>query len=172
MQAKHLFVRLGAVMLLIVLLTISNIPVAARASADDPVPLGEGSSTALAAQSCQCVTYIKNRYGLTGSIGGSGCAKDMGPYLAARGFRKVSNPQVGAVVIFQPSFGSGINQSCGHVAVIVKVQSVDNNSKWSITVRGANQGGSTFTQYNCTNVSDVSFKSYPKTSTSVSYYVR
>lgn len=117
---------------------------------------------------CQCVQYIKNRYGLKNTAN----AKDMGPILVKSGFRQISEPKVGAVVIFQPAFGSGIDQKYGHIGVIDKVQSVNNNKSWAITVRGANQGGSLFTEYNCNNVSSVGYKSYAKGTSSVSYYMK
>jgi hypothetical protein len=117
---------------------------------------------------CECVRYIVNRYGLKGSAH----AKDMGSVLVKNGFRKVQDPKVGAVVIFQPAFGPGINQKSGHIGVIDKVQSVNNNKSWSITVRGANQGGSLFTDFNCNNVSRVAYKTYTKGIGSVSYYVK
>ena len=122
------------------------------------------------ATTCQCVTYIKNRFGLSGAIGRSGGAKDMGPYLRARGFRQVSAPVVGAVIIFQPAFGTGINQTYGHVGVVASVSTV--NNQWRLTVTGANQGGSLFTSSSCTNVSTQTYKAYSKTTTSVSYWVR
>lgn len=121
---------------------------------------------------CSCVQYVKNRFGLSGAIGGIGAAKDMGPYLQARGFRRVSAPQVGAIVIFQPAFGTGINQTYGHVGVVAAVSSVNNNTQWRVAVTGANQGGSLFTSSNCSNVSTLYYKSYAKTTSSVSYWIR
>jgi len=116
---------------------------------------------------CQCVTFVANYFSLSGATGD---AKDMGSYLSTHGFHQVSAPTPGAVIIFQPSFGSGINQSAGHIGLIASV--VSQGSQWSLTVRGANQGGNLFTQDNCGNVSLVVFRSYPKPSNSVSYWVR
>jgi|GEM_PF-4625739 len=118
------------------------------------------SHDAQAASYCQCVDYVKNRYQLSGSIGGSGGAKDMGPYLRDRGFVQLSTPFVGAVVILKPAFGRGVNATYGHVAVITAVQ--DLGTDWRITIRGANQSGSVWTEYNCTNVSSWQPSSYPK----------
>jgi surface antigen len=147
-------VLLAGLLLTILLTSLSTISVAAPAQGG--------------ARYCQCVEYAKNRFGLSGS---AGRAKDMGSFLKARGFRQISNPQVGAVVIFQPSFGKGIDQGAGHVGVITQVSSVDRDRQWQVTVRGANQGGSLFTEYSCNNVSNVRFKSYPKGSSSISYWI-
>lgn len=131
---------------------------------------GEVESFALAgAQWCQCVKYIQNRYNLRGSDH----AKNMGSVLINNGFRKVSDPRVGAVVIFQPGFfSSGDAAVYGHIGVITGFQSVNSNRSWSLTVRGANEIWTTFTEYNCTNVSQGGYKSFPKGSSLVSYYVR
>jgi len=122
--------------------------------------------------SCQCVDYIKNRYALTGAIGGSGGAKDMGSYLSARGFVRINNPTVGAVVILKPPFGRGVNATAGHVAVITSVS--DLGSDWRITIRGANQNSGSSTEYNCTNVGNWSPSSYPKSfgTTQIEYWTR
>jgi surface antigen len=95
----------------------------------------------------------------------------MGGYLTRNGFRQVSTPSAGAIVIFQPSFGPGI-RAAGHVGVIESVSSVNSNRDWRITVRGANQGVAGSAEHGCSNVSSVRYKAFPKTSTSVSYYVR
>lgn len=125
---------------------------------------------AQAAVWCQCVTYVKNRYGLSGSIGGSGCAADMGPYLANRGFVQVPGPRAGAVAVFSRGFNGQMNSSCGHVGVIQTV--TDLGTSWQVTLRGANQGGSTFTEYNCTNVSNWTLRAYAKTQGGVTYWSR
>lgn len=135
----------------------------------------------LLASRCECVDYIKNRYGLTGSIGVNGGARYMGAYLEARGFVRVSEPQVGAVVVFQPAFGPGINQTYGHVAVITSVISQDN--RWKISVRGARQNEDSLgrpkpdvlvvTENNCNNVNTTSLAAYLKTwgTDRLAYYV-
>ena len=117
---------------------------------------------------CQCVTYIKNRYGLSGSVG---YAKNMGPFLVARGWRQVYSPVAGAIVVFQPAFGLG---SAGHVGVITTVESTNYNRSWHIRVRGSNQIAPYFTDYNCNNVADTWYKSYSKTwgGYYIQYYVR
>lgn len=117
-------------------------------------------SSVQAATPCECVQYIKNRYQLSGSIGGSGGAKDMGAYLRDRGFVQLYSPFVGAVVILKPAFGHGVNATYGHVAVITAVQ--DLGADWRITIKGANQGGTISTEYECTNVSYWQPSSYAK----------
>jgi hypothetical protein len=125
-----------------------------------------------AASSCQCVQYIKNRYQLSGSVGGSGGAKDMGSYLRDRGFVQLNSPSVGAVVILKPSFGRGVDGTYGHVAVITAVQ--DLSSDWRITIKGSNQGSSVWTEYECTNVASWQPSSYPKSfgTDKVEYWTR
>ena len=115
---------------------------------------------------CQCVDYIKHYYGISGSTGN---AKDMGPNLVRYyGFRRIYTPVVGAVVIFQPAFGS-VNAYYGHVGRIVAV--TDLGTYWQVKVRSANYGGSQ-TMSNCTNMNDVVFHKYTKGSSAVSYYRR
>lgn len=126
-----------------------------------------GVTIAEAAADCSCVSYVKNKFGLTESIGN---AKDIGPRLRDLGFRQASNPQVGAVVIFQPSFGPGINQDFGHTGVISEVS--ERRGEWSIVVTGAAQGGESREDAGCSNVSDVRYRSYPQDSSSVSYWVQ
>ena len=124
----------------------------------------------VAARSCACVDYVKNRFNLTGRMAnGSG----MGPVLVANGFVRVSTPRVGEVAVFQPRFGHGI-WSVGHVAVIVQVQTWRwNKSYWLTTFRGANQGYTLHTEYGCNNISDMTIlylKSWGPTY--IAYYTR
>ena len=104
-----------------------------------------------AAGYCQCVDYIKNRYGLKCSAN----AKSMGSCLTSSGFKKLSTPVAGAVIIFQPNYGGGINTTYGHIGVVTKVVYDSKAKSYTLTVRGANQGGSTWTEYNCSNVSEL-----------------
>lgn len=121
-----------------------------------------------AADSCQCVEYVKRRFGLSGAVGN---AKDMEPALAARGFRQVSQPQAGAIAIFQPAFSqyTRVDQTYGHVGVISDFQDLGN--QWKIRILSSNSGGTT-TDYNCKNVNDIWYKPYPKNTTTISYWVR
>ncbi|MGI8551417.1 MAG: CHAP domain-containing protein [Dehalococcoidia bacterium] len=116
---------------------------------------------------CECVEYVKSRFGLTGAAGD---AKDMGPFLQRHGFRKVSAPQTGAVIIIQPAFfHSGSGAIYGHVGVIDGVASVDKGRTWAIAVHGSNQLGSMFNGSNCSNVT-LSAKSILKTSHLATYW--
>lgn len=128
-----------------------------------------GEAQAATTGPCTCVEYVKRYFNLTGSVGN---AKDMGPALVSRGFRKLSGPNEGAVVIFQPSFGQGVDPRYGHVAVIRSFKSVDGGRNWEVQYRGAAQSApSAHTHLGCTNVS-YKTKVYPKRSSSVSYYKR
>lgn len=121
------------------------------------------------ASGCQCVDYIKNRFNLSGNMVN---AKDMGSILIANGFKKITAPQVGAVVVFQPGFGSSFSPN-GHVAVITTAPTLI-GSNWSgLQIESANQPQvGWMTKYNCTNVSDEPIGTYPKSSTYIAYYTR
>lgn len=110
----------------------------------------ESEQKAAKAVWCQCVTYIQNRYGMSCSVN----AKDMGSCLKQKGFNKLSSPRAGAVVIFQPAYSATINQAAGHIGVIKKVSYNSKTKTYTLEVRGANQGGTTFTEYGCNNVSN------------------
>jgi surface antigen len=118
--------------------------------------------SAIAAETCQCVKYIANRYGI--SIPAN--AKDVGPVLARNGFRQVSGPQVGAVVIMQPTF-PGADKTYGHIGVVESLQ-----SGGKISVRGANQLGNKFTENNCNNVTVIGFLSSVTGRSDVSFWVK
>lgn len=121
---------------------------------------------------CQCTTYVANLFGLPSNYPN---AKDWGSsgYLSRAGWKQVSTPSIGDIVVFQPGFGSGIDQTAGHVGIITAVQSVADNLDWQITVEGSNQEtSSVYTKANCTNVSNIPFKAYPKSDTFVSYWTR
>lgn len=159
------------------MVTLRGISTRLRVGAFAVMLAGTGSASTLLAATpaaahspahvCQCVDYIKHVYGLTGAMGN---AKDMGPALQSRGFTRLSSPQVGAVVIFQPSFG-GVNSTYGHVGIIRAVWQTNYGRNWQVTVRAANQGGWQ-TISNCKNVNDVTFHSYTKGSAAVAYYKR
>lgn len=117
---------------------------------------------------CECVEFVKNRFGLNGAAGN---AKDMGPFLAKHGFRRSDAPVVGGVVIFQPgAYKSGEGAIYGHVGLIESIAPAAPNG-WFVGVRGANQTGNRFSDQGC---SDVTFKSYgpfPRSSALVSYWL-
>ena len=107
------------------------------------------ASASAAPHWCECVEYVKNSFGLRGAAGN---AKDMGPFLAARGFRRSATPKVGAVVILQPAFyQTGSGAVYGHAGIIESLAAAGTHA-WFIGVRGANQLGKQFTSASCGNV--------------------
>jgi len=124
------------------------------------------ASPSHAANFCQCVGYVKNRFGITVAVGN---AKDMIHSLPRLGFTRVNSPQAGAVVIMQPSF-RGSDPTYGHVGIVERT-SVRNGSTF-LTVRGSNQGGRWFTESNCYNVALVDFANPVNGRTDVSYWVK
>lgn len=112
---------------------------------------------------CQCVGYVKNRFGLQGAVGD---AKNMIYSLPNLGFRQVSGPQSGAIAVMQPSF-SGADPTYGHVGVVESVQ-----SDGRISLRGANQLGNKFTEYGCNNVTVIGFRTSVNGRSDVSFWVR
>lgn len=83
------------------------------------------------------------------------------PYLQQNDFTKVPAPTLGVVIVFQPATGHGVDTVYGHVGVVQSVQPVTSKTGavtgWLVTVREANQGGKTFTDAGCSNVSDIVF---------------
>lgn len=121
---------------------------------------------------CECTAYVANYFGLPSTYPD---AKNWPGWLPTlgMGWKQVSVPSVGNIVVFQPQFGSGIDQKHGHVGIISSVNSVNNNHNWQITVEGSNQGNSgLYTKDGCTNVNNIPFKSYPQSDTYVSYWTR
>ena len=119
-----------------------------------------------AARSCSCVDYVKSALGLTGAAGN---AKDMGPFLKAKGFKKVSSPVAGAVVIFAPPH-LYVDPNFGHVGIIRQVKA--EGSKWKLLIRSSNLFGQSkyFTSAGCSNVSDTWFTPFAKTASTVTYW--
>ncbi len=117
---------------------------------------------------CECVEYVKSYFGLKGAAGN---AKDMGPYLAAHGFRRVATPVVGAVVILQPGYyRRGEGSVYGHAGVITAVTRLD-RQHWSLSVRSANQLARPQTALGCNNVSIRWFGPLESGSRLVSYWL-
>jgi hypothetical protein len=93
---------------------------------------------------------VKSYFGLRGAAGN---AKDMGPFLAVHGFRRIAAPVPGAVVILQPGFyRAGEGSRYGHAGVITSVARED-TSHWSFTVRSTNQIARSTTALGCNNIS-------------------
>lgn len=130
---------------------------------------GQFTVTAAAAW-CQCTTYVANYFSLPATYPD---AKNWPGWLSGLGWKQVSVPSIGDIVVFQPKFGSGIDQKHGHVGIITSVTSVNKNQDWHITVEGSNQGNSGwYTKDGCTNVNNIPFKSYPKSDAYISYWTR
>ena len=103
------------------------------------------------AVSCQCVQYIRNRFGLSGYYGN---AKDWHSNLIKAGYKVTAYPVYGDIIVFQPSFG-GVDATYGHIAAVVSYE-YSYNTKTKVGTRtlkhrGANTGGSE-TESNCNNV--------------------
>jgi surface antigen len=95
---------------------------------------------------CQCVQYVKNRFGIRTAVGH---AKNMKYSLPRLGFHR-TRPRPGAVVVMQPSF-PGTGPYYGHVGIVSRVL-----SDGTIRVRGANQGGRQ-RESGCRNVNTLHF---------------
>lgn len=102
---------------------------------------------------CQCVAYVKNRYTIVGGVGANGGAKDYGPILtnATNNFTKVTTPQNKDIIVLQPQF-PGADNTYGHIALVGSVTNNANGSK-TLVIYGANQGGTTWAEWCCSNVS-------------------
>ena len=121
------------------------------------VQIASADKASATAPKCSCVNYVKNKYNFRDPVG---YAKNMGPYLKDRGFWKLTTPRPGEIIIMKPAFGHGVDSVAGHVGIIQSV--IDQGSTWKITVRGASQAGSKWTESNCNNVSFWSNIVYPK----------
>lgn len=121
-----------------------------------------------AAVNCSCVVYVQNRYNLAKPWVNS--AKDMGPVLKRNGFRQVTTPQIGAVVVMQPKF-PGANGTHGHVGVIEKLSS-PTPTQWKLKLRQGSSATSGATEYGCKNIQSIEWAAYPKTNTLITYWVK
>ncbi|HLZ70944.1 MAG TPA: CHAP domain-containing protein [Dehalococcoidia bacterium] len=117
---------------------------------------------------CECVEYVKRYFGLRGAAGNAG---DMGPYLAAHGFRPTSKPVAGAVAIVQPGYyRHGEGRIYGHAGVISSAWRED-AKHWSFRLRSANQTAPPGTALGCNNVSVKWFGPFADESRLVSYWL-
>jgi surface antigen len=71
-----------------------------------------------AEQFCQCVRYVKNVLGISQPMGN---AKDMINSLPQHGFRQVSDPQSGDIVVMDSAF-PGADRTYGHVGFVDSIQ--------------------------------------------------
>src|SRR5512136_887127 len=119
MNTKHLTSAIAAVSKKKLLFAGSSVALALGSL--PIIPLTPSPTLAQSAGFCQCVDYVKNRFGLQGAVGD---AKNMIYSLPNLGFRQVSGPQSGAIVVMQPSF-PGLRGTpgaiYGHVGVVQNV---------------------------------------------------
>ncbi len=104
-----------------------------------------------AAGFCQCTQYVYAKKGLTGSYGDAYTWDDSNGVLIRNGYRQVSSPVAGDVVVYDTSRFSPY----GHVGVVDTTPAA---GATTMKVRGANQTSTGwFTESGCTNVNIVTF---------------
>lgn len=140
-QISFLFISIGGCLLFLLFYVLL------------PSHYGRAKPVADQASWCQCVDYVRNRFQL--GYGGPGFvgAADMGPYLEAQRFARLSEPAAGTIIVFQRWFGFGIDTTYGHVGVVTAA--TPDGGGWQLIVRGARQTYQEWTEYGCTNVSDM-----------------
>ncbi|GAA4219410.1 hypothetical protein FHR32_000383 [Streptosporangium album] len=109
--------------------------------------IDESDVSAAAASNCQCVAFVQRYYGLTGQMRN---ATDMGAVLKQNRFQYVGHgiaPRKGDVAVWKDTYYPRF----GHIAIVESA--TWDSPGWIVKFRGANQGGSLFTQKNCRNVS-------------------
>lgn len=122
-----------------------------------PTPSSEedmpGILLSAASGNCSCVDYIRHRLGFTDT----GNANQWGPILVNHGYtlQTISSsnlPHKYDIIIYHADYGSGINSTVGHIAMVADAWLV--GSSIHTEVVGANQHqASEWTEYNCNNVS-------------------
>ena len=115
-----------------------------------------------AEQFCQCVRYVKNVLGISQPMGN---AKDMINSLPQHGFRQVSDPQSGDIVVMDSAF-PGADRTYGHVGFVDSIQ----NGR--VVVRGANQGRAQYSDAGCSNVSVIRFRTPINGRSDISFWRR
>ncbi|HLO83887.1 MAG TPA: hypothetical protein VK203_02575 [Nostocaceae cyanobacterium] len=98
---------------------------------------------------CRASEYIKNRFQLPSYVFTDpqlDYASSWQLTLSSLGYRKITTPQVGSIVILNAYFpGTGAKGYIGAVQAIKPTGKFD--------IRGASQAGTPFTEYGCNNVS-------------------
>jgi hypothetical protein len=107
----------------------------------------------LAAQKCQCVDYVKCKTGISGTTAN---AMNWGTVLTNNGYKKVSEPKYGDIVVMSknhPSLeGTTLGVKYGHIGICT--YSVAVSGGYHIDLTGASQGKrESFTECGCSNVS-------------------
>lgn len=106
-----------------------------------------------ASGNCTCVDYIRNRLGFTDT----GNANQWGPILVSHGYtlQTISSsnlPQKYDIIIYHTDYGSGINSTNGHIAMVATAWLSGSNIHTEVV--GANQHQSSeWSEYGCNNVS-------------------
>jgi hypothetical protein len=124
-------------------------------------------SASRADEYCQCAVYVRKALGY--SLGYV-YAKDAINALPKKGFRQISTPQDGAIVVMQPNF-SGLKGTDGATAGHIGFAVVDSRTG-KVSVRGANQGGKTYKDAGCNNVSVISFRESLLNNKNVSFWIK
>ncbi|MEQ9553789.1 MAG: ricin-type beta-trefoil lectin domain protein [Coleofasciculus sp. G3-WIS-01] len=125
--------------------------------------LNPNPSAATSSRWCWCTDYVAKRFGLTWNFPH---AKDWNNgYLQNNGFRQVG-VQPGAIVVMEKEF-RGADRTYGHVGVVERV-----NSDGTISVRGANQSRSGFSDSGCNNVTVIKFSTPVNGNRYVSFWSR
>lgn len=122
-------------------------------------------SLAQNARWCECTDYVASRFGLNG-YPNAGQWDD--GYLVNNGFRQISFPQNGAIVVLDPNTAGAFN--AGHVGIVEQYTTTGNLLK--INIRGTNQPGSKVTEYGCNNVSIWANNTDVINNPGVTYWVR
>ncbi len=166
--------RFLATVVLIVTLGLVAIP-SSTALSDGPFQMADQQTAQAASPEsygyyCQCVDYVRQRFGLFPSGGWFVGAQDMGPYLMANGLVPISWPQPGAIAVFPSWYGAGIHPWYGHVAVVQNAYWYGDSAQ--LVLRGANQSYSgIWSEYGCYNVSDLYHIHHSPSYPYIDYYV-
>jgi surface antigen len=105
--------------------------------------------TAQAASYCECVGYVKRVIGISDATPTAHAADWDNNVLPNYGYKRLSGPQVGAIVVIERNNNGGFNSTYGHIGIIVGIQ-----SDGRIQIKGANQGGNGI-DANCNNVNTI-----------------
>jgi surface antigen len=116
--------------------------------------------TAQAAGYCECVGYVKRVIGIPDATGTANAADWDNYVLPNYGYKRLSSPQVGAIVVIERN--GGFNSTNGHIGIVVGIQ-----SDGRIQIKGAKQGGNGI-DANCSNVSTIAV--YPNSA--MSYWAK
>lgn len=122
---------------------------------------------------CQCTDYVYNRLVSFGHnpTYNYPAARYWGSYLMNLGYTRVLPSmaiQNRDIAVIPPTYGSGIDSTYGHVAVVSSAAT--QGGVTYVYLVGANQGGTTRTEYGCTNVSNMTLSSQNSNFWTVEFY--